>query len=148
MGFIFFNIQTMNDEIDDIYEEDSSFLEEDKVNKQYYIGISSKDLLLLSTISPKTFYKYDYQLVQQYLNDYSIQESEPRNIEIFQLDIQNNTYQVILKTHWIRLIQRRWKKIVQNRLVYRKRLDSIFYFQTHGKYKKIPSFLIHGLINF
>ena len=148
MGFIFFNIQIMNDEIDDIYEEDSSFLEEDKVNKQYYIGIASKDLLLLSTISPKTFYKYDYQLVQQYLNDYSIQESEPRNIEIFQLEIQNNTYHVVLKTRWIRLIQRRWKKIVQNRLHYRKRLDSIFYFQTHGKYKKIPSFSIHGLINF
>lgn len=138
----------MNDETDDIYEEDSSFLEEDKIDKQYYIGIASKDLLLLSTISPKSFYKYDYQLVQQYLNDYSIQENEPRNIEIFQLDIQNNTYQVILKTHWIRLIQRRWKKIVQNRLQYRKRLDSIFHFQTHGKYKKIPSLSINGLINY
>ena len=138
----------MNDETDDIYEEDSSFLEEDKIHKHYYIGIASEDLLLLSTISPKTFYKYDYQLVRQYLNDYSIQESPPRNIDIFQLEIQNNTYHVILKTHWIRLIQRRWKKIVQNRLNYRKRLDSIFYFQTHGKYKKIPSLSIHGLINF
>ena len=138
----------MNDETDDIYEEDSSFLEEDKIDKHYYIGIASEDLLLLSTISPKTFYKYDYQLVQQYLNDYSIQENEPRNIEIFQLDIKDNTYHVILKTHWIRLIQRRWKKIVQNRLHYRKRLDSIFYFQTHGKYKKIPSLSINGLINF
>ena len=153
----------MNDVSDNIYDEDYPFLEEDKIDKHYYIGLTSKDLLLLSTVSPKTFYKYDYHLVQQYLNDYSVNESSVnessvneisvnesnfRNIEIIKLDIQNNVYYVILKTYWIRLIQRRWKKIFQNRLNYRKRLDSIFYFQTYGKYKKIPSLPIKGLINY
>ena len=158
----------MNDVSDNIYDEDYPFLEEDKIDNHYYIGLTSKDLLLLSTVSPKTFYKYDYHLVQQYLNDYSVNESSVnessvnessvneisvnesnfRNIEIIKLDIQNNVYYVILKTYWIRLIQRRWKKIFQNRLNYRKRLDSIFYFQTYGKYKKIPSLPIKGLINY
>jgi len=143
----------MNDVSDNIYDEDYPFLEEDKIDKHYYIGLTSKDLLLLSTISPKTFYKYDYHLIQQYLNDYSLNESSLnesnfRNIEIIKLDIQNNVYYVILKTYWIRLIQRRWKKIFQNRLNYRKRLDSIFYFQTYGKYKNIPSLPIKGLINY
>ena len=134
-------------DVDDIYDEDSSFLEADKIHNEYYIGISSEDLLL-STISPKIFYKYDYQLVQQYLNDYGCDNRSFKNIEIIKLNIRDNVYHVILKTHWIRLIQRRWKKTYKERLQYRKRLDSIFYFQTHGKYKKIPSLSIKALINY
>lgn len=132
-----------DEELDDLYDNDSDFIEREKTNHNYYIGICKRSraydyYLLVNAVSPKLFYKTQYELLVRYLQEYSvIYMSDPR-IEIMKLYIlADGTYTVSVKTHWIRLIQRRWKKILAARKqLYKLRgtIRSLYYFELHGRY--------------
>jgi hypothetical protein len=50
---------------------------------------------------------------------------------------EDETYTVVLKTYWIRLIQRHWKKFFKEKqrvIINRCTLKSLKYFELHGKY--------------
>ena len=112
---------------DEIYEEEDNYRNIDNPddyfrNNHYYIGLSYYDkqydnLLLSSNITNRTFFKYDYNDVVDYLNNYTVLFSNRiLQPEIMLLQISDDIiYNVVIKTFWIRIIQRHWKHVYQNR---------------------------------
>ena len=113
---------------EDIYEHDVLFRELDNhtddyyINNHYYIGLSFYDkhydnLLLASTVHNKTLFKYNYDSIIDYLNNYSVlYQDYVAQPEIMMLHIDNDLiYNVTIKTFWIKIIQRTWKRILKER---------------------------------
>jgi hypothetical protein len=127
--------------IDDLYEQDETFANEEKITNNYYIGICKRYCeyyLLVNTISPRLFYKTPYELSLKYLREFSIIYIHDPQIEIMKLNIlQDGTYSVIKQTYWLRLVQRHWKKIMAMKNdIYNKRMSIIsqYSFQIRGRY--------------
>ena len=66
--------------------------------------------------------------------------------------LEDETYSVVLKTHWLRLVQRHWKKVFKERklkMAARTFLKNQIFREIHGKYPSglnvIPSIL--GMMN-
>ena len=142
--------------VDAIYYADQEYLDAPKTHGATYLGCVCGDLLLELVVSPQVFYHYPPQLIREYLRRYTIRTYSlyrtPR-LDIFRLHIdpQDGTYRAILKTHWLRLIQRHWKKAYQERTqVHHQRCKwaNQRYFQYHGRYlpgtNHLPS--LHGLL--
>ena len=74
-------------------------------------------LLVASMISTKQWFNYSHQDVTNYLRDYSIAQLEPMSkIEIMEVHEQPDLcLTVILKTHWLRLVQRAWRNVIGRR---------------------------------
>lgn len=146
-----------DDIIDEIYSREHIFLDSEKQNGKYYIGLAknmkSRQILLLNTISTKTFYKYSYIHVLKYLYYYSLVRLYQPNVEIMKLYILNDgTYSVVLKSHWIRLIQRHWRKALQLRKQIMKKqmhLSSLYHREIYGRFpnglNKLP--MLTGLMS-
>lgn len=129
---IFYNMWNSDDDYDiqsgAIYDE---ILEEEEVkyeerqDKKYYIGFPYYDnvfdeFILTSSVRSETFFTYPIENITHYLKYYSVIRTEELDTpEIMQLIIHptSHAYNVILKTHWIRLIQRTWKNVMRNRKV-------------------------------
>lgn len=107
--------------------------------EKYYIGSfcnESNNLIVSITITSGTFFKYPANIICNYLHDFSIMMSTSSNIHIIKLDIgTDDVFNAILKTFWLKIIQRKWKKIYkQKQDVIRKRksLSSIRNREIHG----------------
>jgi len=94
-------------------------------DQKYYIGtykyIRKENILLFAKrIQLSTFYKYNGYDISCYLYWYSgIYISHFPTIEIMQLITSNdNIYTAVLKTFWIKIIQRTWKNVYQKRKQY------------------------------
>ena len=122
-----YDIQTYEEDIfDEIADYEDSLPYMECNDNQYCICSYStidNQLILSMRIQLYTFYKY----TQEYLIPYMFYSSEiPINItlssartQIMQIKIlEDDTYSVILKTHWIRIIQRTWKRIFKQRSLY------------------------------
>jgi len=106
----------VNDVADTLYYEDVDHIESDKYNGNYYLGLfkyveQSGNLLFMMSASNKLFLKYSHEKIVDYLKEYSIIQNISDNVDIMKMYIKNDTYYVVLKTHWIRLIQRKWKSL-------------------------------------
>ena len=138
-------------DVEDIYEQENEFIELEKNNHSYYLGISRMIknnntninkyyYLLVNSVSSKTFLNNPYYTVLRYLQDYSIIQVHSPTIDIMKLEITaDETYTIIKKTYWLRLVQRHWKKIIKEReMIYNKRctLTSQNYISIHGRYPK------------
>lgn len=128
--------------IEDIYFHEEEFLSSEKVHNHYYIGINKVSgdkqyILYANAITNHTFFRYDIKHVTHYLQEYSIFAC-PSNMDVMKLSILDDyTYSVILKTYWLRIIQRHWKKIYSQRkhaIKKRTQLQSRMYFEKHGRY--------------
>ena len=128
--------------IERIYFHEQDFLDSEKVNKHYYIGNNkiSNDkqyILYANSVTSTTFFRFNINHIQYYLLDYSIFVTKP-NIDIMQLFILDDyTYTVVIKTHWLRIIQRHWKKIYSQRkycISRRKQIKTIMDFERKGRY--------------
>jgi len=128
--------------IERIYFHEQEFLDSEKEDKHYYIGISKisydkQYILYANAITPTTFFQFTSNHVQSYLHDYSIFVTNP-NIDIMKLFIlDDHTYTVVIKTHWLRIIQRHWKKVFFQRkycLNKRKQIKTFMYFERNGRY--------------
>lgn len=129
--------------IDNVYLDERDFLDTDKQNGAHYIGLCSylpdrRLTLYANAIRPQTLFKYSHAHSLSYLQLYSIIKIRNPVIDIMQLAIlADNTYTVIVKTHWLRIVQRTWKKVFQLRktvLNKRMQLGSIRLFELSGKY--------------
>ena len=121
------NFEYFNDVIEDIINDEFDILDDDKIHLNYYVGVCLIDidnkLLLGTSISPRTLFKYNFAHIQEYLdNGYQstkidfVFKYKPINIEILQLHIAKDfTYNVVLKTFWLRIVQRTWKRLFQQR---------------------------------
>lgn len=129
--------------IDNVYMDERDFLDTDKQNGTHYIGLCSylpdrRLTLYANAIRPQTLFKYSHAHSLSYLQLYSIIKIRNPSIDVMQLVIlADNTYTVIVKTHWLRIVQRTWKKVFQLRktvLNKRMQLGSIRLFELSGKY--------------
>jgi hypothetical protein len=120
-----------DDSEDEIYfemdEYDAEYNPIDKINGKYYLGsvemFRYPHLFLLQSISVQLFFKYPIHRVAQYLfgNQYDLSK-DMKNVRVIKLNVlQDDEYQDIAmysyidKTHWIRLVQRHWKKVIAER---------------------------------
>ena len=129
---------------DYIWEAEEEYDDQELIHKNYYIGtykiIKSENILLfVNHISLKTFLKYSANKISKYFYWYSglhITKTPP--VEIIQLYIQSDgTYTGVLKTFWIKIIQRCWKrtyKQLQEVIQQRKRIAYLRMFEISGKY--------------
>ena len=107
--------------IDNVYLDERDFLDTDKQNGTHYIGLCNylpdrRLTLYANAIRPQTLFKYSHAHSLSYLQLYSIIKIRNPSIDIMQLAIlDDNTYTVIVKTHWLRIVQRTWKKVFQQR---------------------------------
>jgi hypothetical protein len=131
-----------DDEISDrIYNDDESTVDATKTNGSYYVGCVCNCLLFEMAVSPRVFYKYTYRQIREYMYQYSVSSCcrsyRKPIIDIIVLDIQNDVYNAILKTIWLRLVQRHWKKTFKQKqaiLKLRKSWENQRYFELRGKY--------------
>ena len=131
------------DIVDTISLDEEDYESIPKVDGKYYIGLPGfirkfQEYILLSSISAKSFLNYDIGDVCSYLTDYSISYITNPNVQIMKLFIQNNgVYNVVLKTHWLRLVQRKWKKIYKEKqkiIIERSSIKNILLREINGKY--------------
>jgi hypothetical protein len=132
-----------DEEIDEIYNEDLDFITKDKQDKKYYIGICALTLehiiLLINSVSAKIYFKHKHDAILKYLIEYSISYIANPKIHIMQLDIDpiGLFYKVVIKTHWIRLIQRTWRNVLKERkrvIQIRTKVSSIMNYRIYGKH--------------
>lgn len=150
--------QTMEDvfETMDIIDED--FQENDKTDHSYYIGSvlyipDNNHYLMMNSISPELFFRYKSDIISEYLYEMSLMQLLRRPvIDVVQLIIQNNCYTCILKTFWIRIIQRTWKRVFAEKmrvLMKRGHPHSQRHFEIYGKYPETITRLpgLNGMMN-
>jgi len=111
------NDNIYNEILDSEYDNDS-----DCIHKKYYIGsyceYSNEDdnntNLQVKTIKNTTFYKFTNEDISDYIN---MMYYFKRPLDIMQIITNDDgTYKhVILKTFWIKIIQRKWKKRMQEK---------------------------------
>lgn len=106
-----FVIQTQSDIDDQIVLDEEEFVDSEKSNG-LYLGYVTNSLMDVA-IQPSTFFKYPFTNVKLYLDTYNHSLLD-KNVEIMKLvktDVDGFTeYTVLVKTIWLRLIQRHWKK--------------------------------------
>jgi hypothetical protein len=126
-----------------IVQDDLFHMDSEKINGHYYIGICKyfprrRNILYLDSVSTKTFFKFPFAIIMEYLKSYSIVHVENPKLHIMKLLIYGDgSYYVVLKTYWLRLVQRHWKRIFKERqqiIAKRRSIDSIRYFEYNGKH--------------
>ena len=143
--------------IDNIYRDESDYLDTEKQDGHYYIGvagrISNAEILYANSIRPQAFFKYSYAHSLSYLQLYSIFRLRRPSIDIMKLSIlDDSTHIVILKTHWLRIVQRTWRKIYNERkVVLKKRMmpETRLLLEISGRYPQYASYMptIKGMLN-
>ena len=155
----------IRENVERIYNLDVEFLDKEKENNRYYLGLCAinsrnKRILLNIAIQPKTFMMFDIKSVLNYLAEYSIFHIHRNlfdisniHLDIMKMDITPKScwQTVILKTFWIRIIQRIWKRVFRERqdvLLKRRTLQNIRYFELHGRHLPTLHVLptLHGMI--
>jgi hypothetical protein len=113
------------DEIDEIEDDDDNYHE--CIHHKYYIGsyFLMKDeedkekyiLLFANKIKLQTFYKFtNYEISTYIYLSSGLHFKKNPNIDIIQLIIEpDETYTAIIKTFWIKIIQRTWKKLMKQK---------------------------------
>ena len=145
-----------NSQVEAIYQDDKEHLDSDKTHGEYYIGIykhitSSGNFMYVNSVSGNTFVNYSLENIRDYLHYYSIMLRRCSEIEIMQLYIRKEVYYVVVKTFWLRIIQRTWKKKYQKYRdnQHKKMLPkNMHYREIHGKYPKELEYLprIRGML--
>ena len=146
------NESELDEECEKICMDETEFMDSDKIEKKYYIGFSmlmNAKYILDTAITPKSFFKYRYECVMYYLDGYSIfpvnrtrLNQLQTKIQIMQLFINQKTgaFNVVLKTFWLRIVQRTWKRIYRERqemLKKRCSLINLRNFELRGKHLPI-----------
>ena len=146
------------DDAERIMDMEYDFLEEDKESGKYYIGsaflIQKRYYIMNAAVSIPTFYRFPFHSVVFYLHEleglvsYSIVPFEIMKLRIHPV---TSEYIVVLKTFWLRIIQRRWRRILRERAeVLRKRcsIQNLIYRMTYGRHLAGLNILpgLHGMM--
>lgn len=123
--------------LDEMYEFEEEYDLQEKEDEQYFIGIyicmkdvhihisnvvnsDSNRLFLGMSVSAKLFFRYEYKYVQRYLCSAIQYCPYARNyhlkVSIMKLNITpDGLCLVIVKTYWLKIIQRHWKNVMKRR---------------------------------
>jgi len=151
------NSDSDDDDIIENIEMEEELRETDLVNHATYIGMpiyENLGILLGSRICAKTYFKYKNKHVCKYLDYASCSENVSTRLypDIIKLEIAKiqcsgnlecDVYRILIKTHWIKIIQRRWKKIMteQHRIIMgRGSLANLRFFELNGKH--LPKYAV------
>lgn len=122
------------DNFDSIFQDEEPFMDALRVNGNYYIGLCGRpvyqsSILMLSCVSARSFLKYSLDDVLIYLANMSMTLWRGRPIvNILKLYIaENGEYRVVTKTFWLKIIQRKWKKIYKERCDIIRNMKSLIY---------------------
>lgn len=97
-------------------------------HNNYYIGSYNYDverniLLMTLKIPIWMFFKYERSILLQYLYWRSMIRHKPK-LEVIKLEImEDGTYNSIIKTRYLRIIQRKWRAIYKNRQEFLKSIN-------------------------
>jgi hypothetical protein len=122
-----YNINEDNDEI--IYENIiriyPDYFEKPIYDNKYYIGLCvfDNDNFIVNSLVPiEIFFKYNYSQLLDYLISFSCMENNWERIEILKIryvDYQSFIiYSTIIKTFYLKILQRKWKNYLQRRNKY------------------------------
>jgi hypothetical protein len=109
--------------LDEYYDEimDAEYDNDDEcIHKKYYIGsywYENYENIIedAKTVKISTFYNFTNNYISNYISLWGGLPFTP-TIEIIQVIMNDDgTYKHIIKTFWIKIIQRKWKKIMQEK---------------------------------
>jgi hypothetical protein len=144
-------------DLEDIFQEiwdlETDFFNNEKEDNHYYIGmnnVAQSELLIASSLSVDTFFKYNIDSILYYLYYSSIFGTLRYDVDIMKLYINSNgCYTVSVKTYWLRLVQRHIKKFYINKIgILIKRVLTNNYFQTTRDYPinlRVPT--LYGILS-
>lgn len=145
-----------NNIYDEINQYDYQHFYSDKEDNKYYLGNiyynRAENLLLLSaSISNNSYFKYSHRDCVRYLYYYGINPFVRPTIDILQVKIIDDCFTVIKKTFWLKIIQRKWKKIYKIRKqILEKRLlpGALLHREIIGKWQNDIAYCpgVHGLL--
>jgi len=132
-------------ELDEMYHNDAYSLVDYPAVDQYYIATykytQSGMFIFAKSVSPDTFFKYPYAMIVRYFHWFSMVWIPPNpSVEIIQIRKIGDQAICVLKTHWIRLIQRTWRRVYkeQQRIIAeRKRIQTMRSVEL-GIYQVVP----------
>jgi len=143
-------------EEDAIFWEDEEFVNSEKENGQYILGIAHHIdgySTYVHGITAKTFYKFPFQNVMNYLYYYSITRIENPVLDIIQIQIdQDGRYIAIQKTYWLRMFQKCWRKFYREKkdiIQKRMKVSSLCFRQITGRWpgECSPSLSCKGILS-
>jgi hypothetical protein len=103
----------------DIYEYEEEFIPESECeDRKYYLSVVAKDtdgeLIMDYRVDPKIFFNFSYQDVIEYAKT-TTQDYYSQNLEIVQVVFKGDRYTAIIKTYWLKIVQRAWKKYMNEK---------------------------------
>jgi hypothetical protein len=137
---------------DIIYDVCSNFRPVRKKHRNYYLGnyfVENSYLLFDLSIPIEVYYNYPETDLYEYFVLYSSVCFSSVRTEIMQLVKvcfpvgrigQFSLYTVVLKTFWIRILQRVWKKIFHQRRAARATIFAQNEFSVRGNWPRLPSY--------
>lgn len=148
---------TDNEDVYDyIHQADYEQFYMEKEDGGHYLGLvhsTDQCIMMSNTVSAQVFFLNPYSTIVRYLYLYGLVRIHEPRIDIMQLHISaQDVYSVVLKTHWIRLIQRHWRKISAIRRTVLLRRSSPAYRrhnETTGHYPDDACYMpgLHGLLS-
>ena len=114
-----------------IYGAEQEFLDSEKESSRYYIGsatiIRNRYFIMNTAVTASTFLNFPINIILFYLYESSLFHFVKNKIEIMKLQIHPVTreYMVVLKTFWLRIVQRTWRRILKKRAEILKKRCSI-----------------------
>ena len=152
--------------LDEMYDFEEEFDLKEKENEKYYLGMymNIEDVQIISSgflignthplffgnaISTELFFKYKYQQIIKYMRSIIMCRNMYPVVDIMKLIIsEDGLYLALIKTHWICLIQRHWRKIMNKKREYIEFQKSFQYIRDRelGKIKK-PIFSLNGMLS-
>lgn len=115
-------MQNDDDIYETIFQEDQEHLYVDREDGHYYLGVHRymhrrNLLLLINTVSAPVYMRHQHEDVVDYLQEYSMIHIETPKIDIIKLHVlPDMSFSSIIKTYWLRLVQRHWRAAIQNRI--------------------------------
>lgn len=119
------------------------------------LNMDRQDFLLMTSVDPKTYFEYPHQTITSYLTEYSLVYVMNPRLEIVKMRMYVDNFgrafhYCILKTHYIRLVQRAWKRVTLERLcIWKRRMttQSLQHRSITGRWPndlRLPG--IHGML--
>lgn len=107
-------------------------------------GESVADLQFLVSLPPEAFY---YPSIQHYLNSFPIPSHFKKSLAIFRFQSSEHGYNPIVKTFWIKIIQRSFKKAYATRKKIIETNSIHKYLQKRELSGRLPSTVLKPLIS-
>jgi hypothetical protein len=150
--------------LNNIYDYEQDFLRTGVIDGNAYLGCYSfrtktglkMGIVYGCVISPESFLAYNSEIVGLYLTEYDTTtiRNEISSVELMKLyTIPNGECVVVVKTYWIRIIQRVWKRIYKenaHKNKVRRTTESLRYFEIHGRYADAAKHVygLSGMLSF